>query len=50
MPAAGYEIDFLDVSGLDRRNPLSAAARRGQALRRGRAARAGCSARAAPTR
>ena len=25
MPAAGYEIDFLRVSGLDRRNPLRAA-------------------------
>jgi UDP-N-acetylglucosamine--N-acetylmuramyl-(pentapeptide) pyrophosphoryl-undecaprenol N-acetylglucosamine transferase len=25
VPAAGYEIDFLDVSGLDRRNPLKAA-------------------------
>ena len=26
VPAAGYEIDFLRVSGLDRRNPLKAAA------------------------
>jgi UDP-N-acetylglucosamine--N-acetylmuramyl-(pentapeptide) pyrophosphoryl-undecaprenol N-acetylglucosamine transferase len=25
VPARGYEIDFLDVSGLDRRNPLRAA-------------------------
>src|SRR3954447_24173027 len=25
VPAAGYEIDFLRVSGLDRRNPLKAA-------------------------
>jgi UDP-N-acetylglucosamine--N-acetylmuramyl-(pentapeptide) pyrophosphoryl-undecaprenol N-acetylglucosamine transferase len=25
VPAAGYEIDFLDVHGLDRRNPLKAA-------------------------
>jgi UDP-N-acetylglucosamine--N-acetylmuramyl-(pentapeptide) pyrophosphoryl-undecaprenol N-acetylglucosamine transferase len=25
VPEAGYEIDFLDVSGLDRRNPLKAA-------------------------
>ena len=24
MPAAGYEIEFLSVSGLDRRNPLRA--------------------------
>jgi UDP-N-acetylglucosamine--N-acetylmuramyl-(pentapeptide) pyrophosphoryl-undecaprenol N-acetylglucosamine transferase len=26
VPAAGYEIDFLRVSGLDRRNPIKAAA------------------------
>jgi UDP-N-acetylglucosamine--N-acetylmuramyl-(pentapeptide) pyrophosphoryl-undecaprenol N-acetylglucosamine transferase len=26
VPAAGYEIDFLDVRGLDRRNPVKAAA------------------------
>ena len=26
VPAAGYEIDFLQVAGLDRRNPLRAAA------------------------
>jgi UDP-N-acetylglucosamine--N-acetylmuramyl-(pentapeptide) pyrophosphoryl-undecaprenol N-acetylglucosamine transferase len=26
VPAAGYEIDFLQVSGLDRRNPVRAAA------------------------
>jgi UDP-N-acetylglucosamine--N-acetylmuramyl-(pentapeptide) pyrophosphoryl-undecaprenol N-acetylglucosamine transferase len=26
VPAAGYEIDYLDVRGLDRRNPLKAAA------------------------
>jgi UDP-N-acetylglucosamine--N-acetylmuramyl-(pentapeptide) pyrophosphoryl-undecaprenol N-acetylglucosamine transferase len=26
VPAAGYEIDFLRVTGLDRRNPLKAAA------------------------
>lgn len=25
VPAAGYEIDFLDVQGLDRRNPFKAA-------------------------
>jgi UDP-N-acetylglucosamine--N-acetylmuramyl-(pentapeptide) pyrophosphoryl-undecaprenol N-acetylglucosamine transferase len=25
VPAAGYEIDFLDVHGIDRRNPLRAA-------------------------
>jgi UDP-N-acetylglucosamine--N-acetylmuramyl-(pentapeptide) pyrophosphoryl-undecaprenol N-acetylglucosamine transferase len=35
IPAAGYEIDFLRVSGLDRRNPLRAAvaaARAGRAV------------------
>jgi UDP-N-acetylglucosamine--N-acetylmuramyl-(pentapeptide) pyrophosphoryl-undecaprenol N-acetylglucosamine transferase len=26
VPAAGYEIDYLAVQGLDRRNPLKAAA------------------------
>ena len=26
VPAAGYEIDFLTVRGIDRRNPLRAAA------------------------
>jgi UDP-N-acetylglucosamine--N-acetylmuramyl-(pentapeptide) pyrophosphoryl-undecaprenol N-acetylglucosamine transferase len=34
VPAAGYEIDFLRVTGLDRRNPLKAAA---AAWRAGRA-------------
>jgi len=34
VPAAGYEIDFLRVSGLDRRNPLKAAV---AAVRAGRA-------------
>ncbi len=34
VPAAGYEIDYLRVSGLDRRNPLKAAA---AAVRAGRA-------------
>ncbi len=29
VPAAGYEIDFVKVRGIDRRNPLRAAARRG---------------------
>jgi len=33
VPAAGYEIDFLRVSGLDRRNPLRAAAAAWRALR-----------------
>jgi UDP-N-acetylglucosamine--N-acetylmuramyl-(pentapeptide) pyrophosphoryl-undecaprenol N-acetylglucosamine transferase len=31
VPAAGYEIDFLNVSGLDRRNPAKAAASLGRA-------------------
>ena len=31
VPRAGYEIDFLDVAGLDRRNPLRAAAALGKA-------------------
>ena len=34
VPAAGYEIDYLRVSGLDRRNPLKAAI---AAIRAGRA-------------
>jgi UDP-N-acetylglucosamine--N-acetylmuramyl-(pentapeptide) pyrophosphoryl-undecaprenol N-acetylglucosamine transferase len=33
VPAAGYEIDFLDVRGLDRRNPLKAAIAAGKAAR-----------------
>jgi UDP-N-acetylglucosamine--N-acetylmuramyl-(pentapeptide) pyrophosphoryl-undecaprenol N-acetylglucosamine transferase len=39
VPAAGYEIDFLRVRGLDRRNPLRAAAALGLAARAGPAAR-----------
>ena len=31
VPAAGYEIDFLNVSGIDRRNPLRAALALGRA-------------------
>ena len=31
MPAAGYEIDFLDVRGIDRKNPIKAAAALGKA-------------------
>ncbi len=38
VPEAGYEIDFLAVSGLDRRNPLKAAVAAGP--RGGRACRA----------
>jgi UDP-N-acetylglucosamine--N-acetylmuramyl-(pentapeptide) pyrophosphoryl-undecaprenol N-acetylglucosamine transferase len=37
IPAAGYELDFLRVTGLDRRNPLRAAI---AAVRAGRAVRA----------
>jgi UDP-N-acetylglucosamine--N-acetylmuramyl-(pentapeptide) pyrophosphoryl-undecaprenol N-acetylglucosamine transferase len=33
VPAAGYEIDFLRVSGIDRSNPLKAAAALGRAAR-----------------
>jgi UDP-N-acetylglucosamine--N-acetylmuramyl-(pentapeptide) pyrophosphoryl-undecaprenol N-acetylglucosamine transferase len=33
VPAAGYEIEFLDVKGLDRRNPLRAAIAVGKAAR-----------------
>ncbi len=32
MPAAGYEIDFLKVRGIDRRNPLRAARAVGEAV------------------
>ena len=41
VPAAGYEIDFLRVSGLDRRNPLKAAVAAGRAAARGARGRAG---------
>jgi UDP-N-acetylglucosamine--N-acetylmuramyl-(pentapeptide) pyrophosphoryl-undecaprenol N-acetylglucosamine transferase len=39
VPAAGYEIDFLRVSGLDRRNPIRAAAAIARAARAVPAAR-----------
>ncbi len=32
VPAAGYEIDFLEVRGIDRRNPLRAAVAVGEAI------------------
>jgi UDP-N-acetylglucosamine--N-acetylmuramyl-(pentapeptide) pyrophosphoryl-undecaprenol N-acetylglucosamine transferase len=32
VPAAGYEIDLLDVRGIDRRNPLRAAVAMGKAI------------------
>jgi UDP-N-acetylglucosamine--N-acetylmuramyl-(pentapeptide) pyrophosphoryl-undecaprenol N-acetylglucosamine transferase len=32
VPAAGYEIDFVKVRGIDRRNPLKAARAAGEAL------------------
>jgi UDP-N-acetylglucosamine--N-acetylmuramyl-(pentapeptide) pyrophosphoryl-undecaprenol N-acetylglucosamine transferase len=39
VPAAGYEIDFLEVTGLDRRNPIRAAAAIGRAAAAVRVAR-----------
>lgn len=39
VPAAGYEIDFLRVRGIDRRNPLRAAVAVGEALAAAGAAR-----------
>src|SRR4051812_50143678 len=39
VPAAGYEIDYLRVSGLDRRNPIKAAIAAGRAVRAVGAAR-----------
>ena len=50
VPAAGYEIDFLRVSGLDRRNPLRAAVAAIQRRARRPSRRGGCSPSAAPTR
>ena len=35
VPAAGYDIDFLKVRGIDRRNPLRAAAAGARGARRG---------------
>ena len=48
VPAAGYEIDFVKVRGIDRRNPLRAAAGR-RSRRWARSARRGgrCGARGA---
>ena len=40
MPEAGYEIDFLAVSGLDRRNPLQGRGRGGTRRRGGAGGRA----------
>jgi UDP-N-acetylglucosamine--N-acetylmuramyl-(pentapeptide) pyrophosphoryl-undecaprenol N-acetylglucosamine transferase len=39
VPAAGYEIDYLRLSGLDRRNPIKAAIATGRAVRAVGAAR-----------
>ncbi|HET6831122.1 MAG TPA: UDP-N-acetylglucosamine--N-acetylmuramyl-(pentapeptide) pyrophosphoryl-undecaprenol N-acetylglucosamine transferase [Solirubrobacterales bacterium] len=39
VPAAGYEIDFVDVAGIDRRNPLRAALALGRAAAAVRVAR-----------
>jgi UDP-N-acetylglucosamine--N-acetylmuramyl-(pentapeptide) pyrophosphoryl-undecaprenol N-acetylglucosamine transferase len=47
VPAAGYEIDYLRVSGLDRRNPIKAAIAAGRGVRAVGAARRLLSARRA---
>ena len=49
VPAAGYEIDFVKVRGIDRRNPLRAAGAALEALGSVGAARRGAARRAAPT-
>ena len=49
VPAAGYEIDFLKVRGIDRRNPLRAAVAVGEAVGGGRRPPGGRCAGAAPT-
>ena len=41
VPAAGYEIDFIKVRGIDRRNPLRGRRRRARGARRGAAPPAG---------
>jgi UDP-N-acetylglucosamine--N-acetylmuramyl-(pentapeptide) pyrophosphoryl-undecaprenol N-acetylglucosamine transferase len=47
VPAAGYEIDFVKVRGIDRRNPVKAAAAAFEALSSVRAARRALGARRA---
>lgn len=47
VPAAGYEIDYIKVRGLDRRNPVRAAAGGAEALASVRAARRALRARGA---
>jgi UDP-N-acetylglucosamine--N-acetylmuramyl-(pentapeptide) pyrophosphoryl-undecaprenol N-acetylglucosamine transferase len=47
VPAAGYEIDFIKVRGLDRRNPVRAAGAGAEALAAVRAARRALRARGA---
>ena len=49
VPAAGYEIDFLKVRGIDRRNPLRAAVAAGSRRSPRSAPRGGPCAAAAPT-
>ena len=49
VPAAGYEIDFLKVRGIDRRNPLRAAGAAARGARRGRRRAPGDPRRRAPT-
>src|SRR5664279_809265 len=47
VPAGGYEIDYLKVRGIDRRNPLRAAGASAEALGSVRAARRAIRARGA---
>ena len=49
VPAAGYEIDFLRVRGIDRRNPLRAARAGVEAVGAVGAARAAAARGGAPT-
>ena len=49
VPAAGYEIDFVKVRGIDRGSRLRAAARRASRPSAPSGRRCGCSGAAAPT-
>ncbi len=49
VPAAGYEIDFIKVRGIDRRNPAARGAGRLRGARRGRRRAARRCGAAAPT-
>ena len=50
VPAAGYEIDFIDVRGVDRRNPIKAAVGARAGGRRRSASSVACSPGGAPMR